>query len=106
MAAVRRASTHLAVDIATPDVSFATDGGDAHAVLRSGTLYVRRGEALVIVGESGDRQDCRIARTILGSWSRPPDRSGWICSTASTSSSGGGAARGARHEGRDVFQER
>jgi peptide/nickel transport system ATP-binding protein len=54
----------LAVDIRDLDVSFATDGGDVHAV-RGVTLDVRRGEVLAIVGESGSGKTV-TARTILG----------------------------------------
>ena len=45
-----------AVDIRDLDVTFATDGGDVHAVAEV-TLDVRRGEVLAIVGESGSGQD-------------------------------------------------
>ena len=64
MAAVPAASDALAVDIRDLDVSFATDGGDVHAV-RGVTLDVRRGEVLAIVGESGSGKTV-TARTILG----------------------------------------
>ena len=57
-------SESLAVDIRDLDVSFATDGGDVHAV-RGVTLDVRRGEVLAIVGESGSGKTV-TARTILG----------------------------------------
>jgi len=57
-------SEPLAVDIRDLDVSFATDGGDVHAV-RGVTLDVRRGEVLAIVGESGSGKTV-TARTILG----------------------------------------
>ncbi|SDG51269.1 ABC transporter ATP-binding protein [Microbacterium pygmaeum] len=64
MVAVPAASDPLAVDIRDLDVSFATDGGDVHAV-RGVTLDVRRGEVLAIVGESGSGKTV-TARTILG----------------------------------------
>ncbi len=54
----------LAVDIQSLDVTFATDGGDVHAVRRV-SLDVRRGEVLAIVGESGSGKTV-TARTILG----------------------------------------
>lgn len=54
----------LAVDIRGLDVTFATDGGDVHAVRRV-SLDVRRGEVLAIVGESGSGKTV-TARTILG----------------------------------------
>lgn len=54
----------LAVEIEDLNVSFATDGGDVHAV-RGVTLDVRRGEVLAIVGESGSGKTV-TARTILG----------------------------------------
>ncbi|WP_298943552.1 ABC transporter ATP-binding protein [uncultured Microbacterium sp.] len=56
--------TGLAVDIRALDVTFATDGGDVHAVRRV-SLDVRRGEVLAIVGESGSGKTV-TARTILG----------------------------------------
>ena len=56
--------TGLAVDIRGLDVTFATDGGDVHAVRRV-SLDVRRGEVLAIVGESGSGKTV-TARTILG----------------------------------------
>ncbi|WP_292835232.1 ABC transporter ATP-binding protein [Microbacterium sp.] len=56
--------TSLAVDIRGLDVTFATDGGDVHAV-RHVSLDVRRGEVLAIVGESGSGKTV-TARTILG----------------------------------------
>ncbi|KRB36982.1 ABC transporter ATP-binding protein [Microbacterium sp. Root180] len=54
----------VAVDIEDLNVTFATDGGDVHAV-RGVTLDVRRGEVLAIVGESGSGKTV-TARTILG----------------------------------------
>ncbi|MCW3492985.1 ABC transporter ATP-binding protein [Microbacterium sp. SSM24] len=54
----------LAVEIDDLNVSFATDGGDVHAV-RGVTLDVRRGEVLAIVGESGSGKTV-TSRTILG----------------------------------------
>lgn len=56
--------TDLAVDIRGLDVTFATDGGDVHAV-RDVSLHVRRGEVLAIVGESGSGKSV-TARSILG----------------------------------------
>lgn len=58
------AQAALAVDIRGLDVTFATDGGDVHAVRRV-SLDVRRGEVLAIVGESGSGKTV-TARTILG----------------------------------------
>jgi peptide/nickel transport system ATP-binding protein len=57
-------TSNVAVDIDDLNVSFATDGGDVHAV-RGVTLDVRRGEVLAIVGESGSGKTV-TARTILG----------------------------------------
>ncbi|HEY6801527.1 MAG TPA: ABC transporter ATP-binding protein [Agromyces sp.] len=54
----------LAVEIDDLNVSFATDGGDVHAV-KGVTLDVRRAEVLAIVGESGSGKTV-TARTILG----------------------------------------
>lgn len=54
----------VAVEIDELNVSFATDGGDVHAV-RGVTLDVRRAEVLAIVGESGSGKTV-TARTILG----------------------------------------
>ena len=53
-----------AVDIRDLDITFATDGGDVHAV-RGVSLDVRPGEVLAIVGESGSGKTV-TARTILG----------------------------------------
>ena len=53
----------IAVDIRDLDVTFATDGGDVHAV-RGVTLDVRRGEVLSIVGESGSGKSV-TARSII-----------------------------------------
>lgn len=64
MAAVPPSNDALAVDIRDLDVTFATDGGDVHAV-RDVTLDVRRGEVLAIVGESGSGKTV-TARSILG----------------------------------------
>jgi peptide/nickel transport system ATP-binding protein len=57
-------STAPAVDIQHLDVTFATDGGDVHAV-RNVSLEVAPGEVLAIVGESGSGKTV-TARTILG----------------------------------------
>ncbi len=64
MAAVTGAPDETAVDIRDLTVTFASDGGDVHAV-RGVTLDVRRGEVLAIVGESGSGKTV-TARTILG----------------------------------------
>ena len=53
-----------AVEIRDLDVTFATDGGDVHAV-RGVSLDVRPGEVLAIVGESGSGKTV-TARSILG----------------------------------------
>src|SRR6218665_3632890 len=53
-----------AVDIRDLSITFATDGGDVHAV-RGVTLDVRAGEVLAIVGESGSGKTV-TARSILG----------------------------------------
>ena len=60
----RDAASAPAVDIRDLDVTFATDGGDVHAV-RGVTLDVRRGEVLAIVGESGSGKTV-TARSIFG----------------------------------------
>ncbi|HYP72500.1 MAG TPA: ABC transporter ATP-binding protein, partial [Microbacterium sp.] len=54
----------LAVEIRGLDITFATDGGDVHAV-RDVSLDVRPGEVLAIVGESGSGKTV-TARSILG----------------------------------------
>ena len=64
MAAVTGAPDETAVDIRDLTVTFASDGGDVHAV-RGVSLDVRRGEVLAIVGESGSGKTV-TARTILG----------------------------------------
>jgi len=64
MASAAPASAGVAVDIRDLTVTFASDGGDVHAV-RGVTLDVRRGEVLAIVGESGSGKTV-TARTILG----------------------------------------
>jgi peptide/nickel transport system ATP-binding protein len=53
-----------AVDIRDLEVTFATDGGDVHAV-QGVSLDVRSGEVLAIVGESGSGKTV-TAKTILG----------------------------------------
>ncbi|WP_460783354.1 ABC transporter ATP-binding protein [Microbacterium tumbae] len=53
-----------AVEIRDLDITFATDGGDVHAV-RGVSLDVRAGEVLAIVGESGSGKTV-TARSILG----------------------------------------
>ncbi|MBO9625128.1 MAG: ABC transporter ATP-binding protein [Microbacterium sp.] len=53
-----------AVDIRDLNITFATDGGDVHAV-RGVTLDVQPGEVLAIVGESGSGKTV-TARSILG----------------------------------------
>jgi peptide/nickel transport system ATP-binding protein len=58
------ASGNPAVDIRDLDVTFATDGGDVHAV-RDVSLQVEPGEVLAIVGESGSGKTV-TARTMLG----------------------------------------
>ena len=62
------ASGEPAVDIRDLDVTFATDGGDVHAV-RDVSLQVQPGEVLAVVGESGSGKTV-TARTMLG-LSRP-----------------------------------
>jgi peptide/nickel transport system ATP-binding protein len=57
-------NTGPAVDIRDLDVTFATDGGDVHAV-REVSLQVQPGEVLAIVGESGSGKTV-TARTMLG----------------------------------------
>jgi peptide/nickel transport system ATP-binding protein len=57
-------SSMPAVDIRDLDVTFATDGGDVHAV-RDVSLQVQPGEVLAIVGESGSGKTV-TARTMLG----------------------------------------
>ncbi len=64
MSSAAPASDDVAVDIRDLTVTFASDGGDVHAV-RGVTLDVRRGEVLAIVGESGSGKTV-TARTILG----------------------------------------
>ncbi|GAB2972518.1 ABC transporter ATP-binding protein [Frigoribacterium salinisoli] len=59
-----RQDREVAVDIRDLEVTFATDGGDVHAV-RGVDLDVRRGEVLAIVGESGSGKTV-TAKTILG----------------------------------------
>jgi len=59
-----RQDREIAVDIRDLEVTFATDGGDVHAV-RGVDLDVRRGEVLAIVGESGSGKTV-TAKTILG----------------------------------------
>ena len=54
----------VAVGITDLEVTFATDGGDVHAV-QGVTLDVRAGEVLAIVGESGSGKSV-TAKTILG----------------------------------------
>ncbi len=101
MATVHAASGALAVDIRDLDVSFATDGGDVHAV-RGVTLDVRRGEVLAIVGESGSGKTV-TSRTILGLLPETARMAGAVVldGTERRQPRQEGAARGARHQGRD-----
>ena len=74
-----------AVEIRDLDVTFATDGGDVHAV-RGVSLEVRRGEVLAIVGESGSGKTV-TARTILGPRCPRPRTSGRRRSSDGTTTS-------------------
>jgi len=60
----RQDSGAAVLDIEHLNVTFATDGGDVHAV-KDVSLEVRQGEVLAIVGESGSGKTV-TARTILG----------------------------------------
>ena len=62
--AERRNANGPVLDISGLDVTFATDGGDVHAV-KDLSLQVAAGEVLAIVGESGSGKTV-TARTVLG----------------------------------------